>query len=149
MHLYHAYVCMSYLNEIKNRGQKANPFFCLMGIEPESFGDGKARLRMAVRDDMKNGEGWLQGGLYTALGDEAIALAIYTLLSEGETIATVSCTTHFIRGVREGTIFADGTVVRKGRTMIYAEASITNAKDGNLLARCTASFIVRQGTGTG
>ncbi len=136
MHLYHAYVSMSYLNEIKNRGREANPFFCLMGIEPESFGDGKARLRMAVRDDMKK-------------GDEAIALAIYTLLSEGDTIATVSCTTHFIRGVREGTIFADGTVVRKGRTMIYAEASITDAKDGNLLARCTASFIVRQGAGTG
>lgn len=149
MHLYHEYVRMSYLDEIKTRGQKANPFFCLMGIEPESYGDGKARLSMVVRDDMKNGEGWLQGGMYAALGDEAIALAIYTQLSEGETIATVSCTIHFIRGVREGTIYSEGTVVRKGRSMIYAEATITDAKEGNLLARCTASFIVRQPADTG
>jgi uncharacterized protein (TIGR00369 family) len=146
IHQYRNLIRMSYLNEVKNQGQKANPFFCLMGIEPVSFGDGKARLSMVIRDDMKNGEGWLQGGMYTALGDEAIALAIYTLLSDKETIATVSCTTHFIRGAREGTIIADGTVVRKGRTMIYAEATLTDADEENLLARCTASFIIRSGT---
>ncbi len=140
---------MHYLDEIKTKGQKANPFFCLMGISPVTYGEGKARLSMTVRDDMKNGEGWLQGGIYTALGDEAIALAIYTLLNEGETIATVSCTTHFIRGIREGMINADGEVVRKGRQMIYAEATISDANNGNLLARCTASFIVRSYGGTG
>ncbi|HPP77988.1 MAG TPA: PaaI family thioesterase [Methanospirillum sp.] len=125
------------------KGQKANPFFCLMGIVPVTYGDGKARLSMTVRDDMKNGEGWLQGGIYTALGDEAIALAIYTLLNEGETIATITCTTHYIRGIQEGMINADGEVVKKGRQMIYAEATITDANHGTLLARCTASFIVR------
>ena len=139
---------MNYLNEIRGRGQEANPFFCLMGIKPIEFGEGKARLVMDVRDDMKNGEGWLQGGIFTAIGDEAIALAIYTLLSEGETIATVSCTTNFIRGIQNGTIHADGIVIRKGRQMIYAEASITNAKDESLLARCCASFIVRTSPGT-
>ena len=82
IHQYRNLIRMSYLNEVKKHGQKANPFFCLMGIEPVSFGDGKARLSMVIRDDMKNGEGWLQGGMYTALGDEAIALAIYTLLSD-------------------------------------------------------------------
>ena len=141
------FLFMNYLEEITSRGQQANPFFCLMNIKPVDFVDGKARLAMDVRDDMKNGEGWLQGGLYTALGDEAIALAIYTLLSQGETIATVSCTTHFIRGIQHGTIHADGEVIRKGRQMIYAEATLSDAKDGNLLARCTASFIVRAGSG--
>ncbi|NLV26097.1 MAG: PaaI family thioesterase [Methanomicrobiales archaeon] len=139
---------MNYLEEIRGRGQEANPFFCLMNIRPVEFGEGKARLAMDVRDDMKNGEGWLQGGIFTAIGDEAIALAIYTLLSKGETIATVSCTTHFIRGIQNGTIHADGMVIRKGRQMIFAEASITNAKDGSLLARCSASFIVRSSPGT-
>lgn len=138
---------MNYLDEIRGRGQKANPFFCLMGITPVEFGEGKARLAMDVRDDMKNGEGWLQGGIFTALGDEAIALAIYTLLSDKETIATVSCTTSFIRGIQSGTIHADGVVIRKGRQMIYAEASITNAKDDSLLARCSASFIIRASPG--
>ncbi|NLW76446.1 MAG: PaaI family thioesterase [Methanomicrobiales archaeon] len=140
---------MNYLDEITAKGQDANPFFCLMGIRPVHFSEGKARLVMDVREDMKNGEGWLQGGMYTALGDEAIALAIYTLLTEGDTIATVSCTTNFIRGIQKGSIHADGEVIRKGRQMIYAEATISDAKDGNLLARCTASFLVRSKAGTG
>lgn len=139
---------MNYLHEIRSRGQGANPFFCLMGIKPVTFEDGKARLSMEVRDDMKNGEGWLQGGMYTALGDESMALAIYTLL-DGETIATVSCTTSFIRGIRSGMIYADAEVIRKGRQMIYAEATLTDAASGNLLARLAASFIVRTGSGTG
>ncbi|MDD1724134.1 MAG: PaaI family thioesterase [Methanospirillum sp.] len=140
---------MNYLHEIESRGQGANPFFCLMGIKPVQFEEGKARLSMEVRDDMKNGEGWLQGGMFTALGDESMALAIYTLLKTGETIATVSCTTSFIRGIKSGTIYADAEVIKKGRQMIYAEATLADADSGDLLARSSASFIVRAGSGTG
>ena len=138
---------MNYLNEIAIKGQLANPFFCMMGIRPISFKEGASRLTMEVRHDMTNGEGWLQGGIYTALGDEAMALAIYTLLNEKETIATVSCTTQFIKGVRSGTVQVDGSVIRKGRQMIFAEARLTETESGKLLAICTAAFTVRSGSG--
>jgi acyl-CoA thioesterase len=140
---------MNYLDEIASKGQLANPFFCQMGIKPVSCRDGKSRLSMEVRHDMTNGEGWLQGGMYTALGDEAMALAIYTLLNDKETIATVSCTTQYIRGVRNGVIYADGTVIKRGRQMIFAEATLTGAESDKLLARCTAAFTVRSDPGTG
>lgn len=104
-----------------------------------------AKLMMPVRDDMKNGEGWLQGGIYTALADEAMALAIYTLLSDDETIATVSETTSFMRGVRVGTICAEASVIRRGRSVIFAEAVIKEQKiEGMELARCGASFVIRK-----
>ena len=136
---------MSYLDEIERSGQKANPFFCLMGIEPVSWGEGKARLEMRVRPDMTNGEGWLQGGMYTALVDEAMALAIYTLLNEGEMIATISCTTSFLKGVRAGDLIAaEATVVRRGRQIIFTEGVIFRGEDRSELARSSASFIVRQ-----
>lgn len=135
---------MSYLDDIQKLGQKANPFFCLMGINPKTWGDGKASLEMKVRSDMTNGEGWLQGGMYTALVDEAMALAIYTLLDEGQTIATISCTTTFIRGVRAGEIImADASVIRRGRQVIFIEGRVTSADGETELARCSASFIVR------
>lgn len=136
---------MSYLDEIEQAGRNANPFFCLMGIEPVSWGEGKARLEMMVRSDMTNGEGWLQGGMYTALADEAMALAIYTLLEKGEMIATISFTTHFMRGVRAGdTIFAAASVIRRGRQIIFTEAVILGTDARTELARCSASFTVRQ-----
>lgn len=135
---------MSYLDDINQKGQKANPFFCLMGIEPITWGEGRARLSMKVRPDMTNGEGWLQGGMYTALVDESMALAIYTLLKEGETIATISCTTTFLRGVRsDKTIMAEAEVVRRGRQIIFIEGKIIDGDGQTELARCTASFIVR------
>ena len=106
---------MSYLDGIKRMGPAANPFFLLMGIDVCSFGNGQAELSMEVRPDMLNGAGWLQGGLYTALCDEAMALALFTSLSEGECIATISESTSYLQGVRGGKILAIGKVIKKGR----------------------------------
>ncbi|QSZ66602.1 PaaI family thioesterase [Methanofollis aquaemaris] len=132
---------MGYLEEIKARGREANPFFGLMGIDPVSYGDGRAELSMTVRPEMQNGAGWLQGGVYTALADEAMALAIITLLQEDERIATISETTSFFAGVRDGTLRARGEVVRKGRRIAFAEAEVSDP-EGRVLARTTASFAV-------
>jgi acyl-CoA thioesterase len=132
---------MGYLEEVRKIGRDANPFFRLMGIEVESFGEGSARLSMDVRADMLNGVGWLQGGLYGALCDEAMALALYTVLEEGEHIATISETTSFLRGVKSGKVRAKAQVVRKGRQVAFLEGSVTDAED-LLLSKTTASFTI-------
>jgi acyl-CoA thioesterase len=134
---------MNYLDKIKSQGRSANPFFCLMGIDVVSAESGKAILKMTVRPDMFNGAGWLQGGMLAAIADEAMALALYTLLSEGEGIATISESTSFIRGVREGTIIAKAQVIRKGRRVAFTESTVhmENAEK-TVLARTTASFAV-------
>lgn len=136
---------MDYLERIRRLGREANPFFCLMGIEVESEEKGMAALRMPVRPDMMNGEGWLQGGIYTALADEAMVLAIYTLLSPDESIATITETTTFLAGVRDGTIFATGRIVKKGRRVVFAEGEVrAGIPGGSLLSRSTAAFAVRK-----
>ena len=136
---------MDYLERIRRMGREANPFFCLMGIEVESLGKGEAALRMTARQDMMNGEGWLQGGIFTALADEAMVLAIYTLLSSGESIATITESTTFIAGSREATLFAVGKVIKKGRRVAFAEGEVrTGEPGGDLLSRSTAAFVVRR-----
>ncbi|OPY51668.1 MAG: hypothetical protein A4E48_01423 [Methanosaeta sp. PtaU1.Bin060] len=132
---------MGYIEEIRKAGRDANPFFRLMGIEVESFGEGSAILSMNVRPDMLNGVGWLQGGLYGALCDEAMALALYTRLEEGEQIATISESTSYLRGVRNGKIRARAEIVRKGRQVAFLEGCVTDAGDG-LLSKTTASFTI-------
>jgi acyl-CoA thioesterase len=134
---------MSYLGEIRKRGREANPFFKLMEIEVAAFGDGKAELQMEVRPDMLNGAGWLQGGIYTALADEAMALALFTALDENDQIATISETTSFFRGVREGRIVAEGRVTRVGRQVAFAEGRVVaEGAEGLLLSQTLASFSV-------
>lgn len=139
---------MNYHERIQRDGREANPFFCLMGIDVVSAGEGKAVLSMQVRPDMHNGVGWLQGGMLVALADEAMALAVYTQLADGEGIATISESTSFIRGVREGTISAEGRVIRKGRRVAFCEAEVwaDNGGERSLLSRTSAAFTVTKET---
>ncbi|MDD1705439.1 MAG: PaaI family thioesterase [Methanoregulaceae archaeon] len=133
---------MNYIERIQTEGRDANPFFTLMGIETGVFGRGSATLRMTVRPDMLNGEDFLQGGLFTALADEAMVLAIYTLLDPLERIATISETTTFMSGVRQGVLIGTGRVLKKGRRVIFAEGDITLEGSGQILSRSTATFMV-------
>ena len=134
---------MSYLEKIKNEGRRANPFFCLMGIDVVSVEAGRAVLRMEVRPDMCNGVGWLQGGMFTALADEAMALALYPVLSPHEGIATISESTSFIRGVRDGAVLAEGRVIRKGRRVAFAEGDVRmDDTEKTIVSRTSAAFAV-------
>jgi uncharacterized protein (TIGR00369 family) len=133
----------SYYTEVKRRGREANPFFRLMGIDVSQIRGGEAVLEMAVRPDMHNGEGWLQGGVLVSLADEAMALALYTTLDEGQRIATISESTSFLKGVRDGSLVAVGRVVKRGRRVAFAEGAVyLGSADGELLARTTATFAV-------
>jgi acyl-CoA thioesterase len=134
---------MSYLENIRQHGRNANPFFCLMGIDIVSYKAGSAVLKMQVRPDMLNGVGWLQGGMLVALADEAIALALYTQLTEHEGIATISESTSFVKGVRDGVIFAEAKVIRKGRRVAFAEAEVfLDTGKMTMLSRTSAAFAV-------
>ena len=133
---------MSYLANIQTSGRDANPFFRLMDIELGPYGGGEAMLFMPVRADMLNGVGWLQGGLYSALCDEAMALALFTVLDDGEAIATISENTSFLQGIRNGSIFAQAKVVKKGRAVAFVEGRVSDKDDGTLLSKTQASFAI-------
>ncbi len=133
---------MSYIERIRAQGRDANPFFTLMGVELGAMGTGSAEIRMPVRPDMMNGEEWLQGGIFTALADEAMVLAIYPLLDPGERLATISETTSFLAGARDGVLVATGTVVKRGRRVIFAEGEVFREGSDRILARCSAAYAV-------
>jgi acyl-CoA thioesterase len=133
---------MSYIERIQTEGRDANPFFTLMEIEIGPLSRGSGTLRMPIRPDMLNGEDFLQGGLFTALADEAMVLAIYPLLSPEEQIATISECTTFMSGAQKGVLVGTGRVIKKGRRVIFAEGEITLEGSGRVLSRSTATFMV-------
>jgi uncharacterized protein (TIGR00369 family) len=134
---------MSYFEAIRKHGRDANPFFVMMGIDVVSIGEGTARLSMRVRPDMHNGVGWMQGGIFTAMADEAMALALYTVIPPGARIATISETTSFLRGAKDELLIATGRVVRKGRRVAFTESEVRKENgEGEILARCAAAFAI-------
>jgi uncharacterized protein (TIGR00369 family) len=132
---------MGYLEEIRDHGRDANPFLRLMDINVDSFGGGEALLSMGIRSDMLNGAGWLQGGLFTALCDEAMALALFTVLKNEERIATISESTSFLQGIRKGRVTARGQVVRKGRQVAFTEGTVAD-DESHQLSKTSASFAI-------
>ena len=134
---------MSYIERIRDLGRNANPFFRLMGIDVVSLEKGKAMLKMSVRDDMLNGEGYLQGGMFTALADEAMVLAIYSLLEEDQVIATISESTGFMRGAGPGMVLvAEGRIIKKGRRVVFSEADVRLEGKADIISRSSASFAI-------
>ena len=134
---------MSYVEDIRAKGRDVNPFFRLMGVNLGEIGKDGATLTMQVRPDMQNGEGWMQGGIFTALADEAMVLALYAQMPPEEGLATISESTTFLKGARDGLLVATGKVVRKGRRVAFAEGEVRmGGVQGELLARCTAAFAI-------
>jgi uncharacterized protein (TIGR00369 family) len=134
----------SYLDRLRSDGERANPFFLMTGTRVVRTDGGVGELSVAVRPEFCNGEGWVQGGLYTALADEAIVLAIYQSLGGNETIATIAESTSFLRGVNRGELRAVGRVVKRGRRVIFGEGQVFDG-DGNLCSVTTASYAVSAG----
>lgn len=132
---------MSYLKEINLKGRDANPFFSLMGVEIGKYGDGRAELFLPVRPDMLNGAGWLQGGLFVALCDEAMALALFSILDETTNIATISESTSFLEGTKCGRIRAHAWVVKPGRRVAFLEGQVCS-ENGSVLSMTKASFAI-------
>jgi acyl-CoA thioesterase len=133
----------SYLEELRVRGRDANPFFLLMGIRVARMGGGEAALEMTVRPDMHNGLGWLQGGILVALADEAMALGLFTALDAHQQIATISESTSFLKGTRDGTLVATGRVIKRGRKVAFTEGEV--CRDGDVLSRTTGVFSLLTG----
>jgi uncharacterized protein (TIGR00369 family) len=131
----------TYLDRLRVEGEQANPFFSMMGVRVLRMEDGIGEIGLDVRPEFCNGEGYVQGGIYTALADEAIVLAIYQTLDVGETIATITETTSFMRGVNRGTLRAEGRVVKRGRRVIFGEGRVVDG-EGRLCTITTASYAV-------
>jgi acyl-CoA thioesterase len=117
----------------------------MMGIDVLECDGGRAAIGMSVTPPMQNGEGFLQGGLFTALADEAMVLAIYQVLEEGSTLATISETTNYMRGISGGLVRAEGSIVKKGRRVVFAEAAVFDCtgSEKRLLSATQAAYAVR------
>ena len=112
-----------------------------MGIERGPFGDGKSVLWIEVGPQHMSPTKTVHGAVLYGLADTTMGSAIWTLLSDGETCATISCSIDYLRAVREGKIVCEAEVVSKGRRTAMARAIIRDAA-GDPVAQASASFWV-------
>ncbi|MGH7356205.1 MAG: PaaI family thioesterase [Candidatus Rokuibacteriota bacterium] len=122
-----------------------NLFWRTLGVEVEDAKDGWVRLRVPIRDDLRNAAGApLHGGVYSALVDMAVGGALSTLHDDaagGVGQTTLDLNVSFIAAVTEGAVYAEGRILKRGRSIAFGEARITDAQD-RLLAIGRATYMI-------
>ena len=126
------------------------PFFRLIGLEVLEVEPGRSRTRLVHRPDLAQPAGIMHGGVIAALIDTGIAHALLMtdrfqeLREEHGALVSVDLRVKFIRPVSEGTVECHAEAVRLGRTIIHAEAVVTDAR-GKEVARGDATYMAVPG----
>jgi uncharacterized protein (TIGR00369 family) len=123
------------------------PFQELVGYETLTEGD-RPYLRLHLRRDLLNPHGVLHGGVSLTLLDAIGGRSLVGQLvpATGQRIlssVTVTLTTDFMLGVRDGVLFATGSPDHIGKTVAYVSVELRhNAMDGPLVARGLGTYRV-------
>jgi uncharacterized protein (TIGR00369 family) len=118
------------------------PTALLLGMELLSI-DGEAgitRMAFTVKPEFCNPMGNMQGGFFAAMLDDAAATAIIARSGRRVVVPTLEFKVSFLGPARVGSrVIAEGRCVKLGRTIAFAEADLSDAETGRLLARMSTT----------
>lgn len=103
----------------------AQPFSVLVGARVTAFGDGGATLEIDIRDELKQQNGFLHGGVLAYAADNAITFAGGTVL--GPALLTGGFSINYLRPA-------------VGRVLV-ARAVVTQSTRRQAVARCDLSTV--------
>jgi uncharacterized protein (TIGR00369 family) len=132
------------LQQAIGRNIPGAPIAALMGWRTVEAESGRVVMEMEAEPRMANPMGTLHGGVLTGLADSAMAMAHASLLGEGESFTTLELKINFLRPVWNGTLRAEGKMVKGGRNIGLVECRVTTA-DGQLVAHATSTCMTLRG----
>ena len=100
--------------------------------------DGFVRMSYDVGPDFCNPSGAVQGGIVTAMLDDAAAFACIVKAGKAIYVSSLELKTSFLRSAKMGRLYAEGRCVKLGKTIAFLEADLTDDA-GQLLARLSTT----------
>ena len=132
------------LERIRERA-RTNNFWRSLGIEPLAAGEGWVRLRLPLRDDLRNADGApLHGGVIAALIDAAVGGALATTheaAAGGVGQATLDANVSFLGVVQSEAAIAEGRILKRGGTIAFGEAEVRD-EAGALAAKGRVTYMI-------
>lgn len=116
------------------------PFYRLIGLQVMEATEGTALVMLDATPDNANSRGEVHGGAIATMLDAALANAARSVLPEGAATTTVSLSVNYL-SPGASRLTARGRVVRKGRSLISAEASVEDAA-GHAVAQAIGTLRV-------
>jgi len=120
----------------------AQPFSMLVGARMTQFGDGGATLEIPVRDELRQQNGFVHGGVLSYAADNALTFAAGTVL--GANIMTAGFTITYLRPAQGVLLRADARADASTRRQALCRCDIYAVQDDGSEVLCAAA----QGTAT-
>jgi uncharacterized protein (TIGR00369 family) len=108
------------------------PFLATVGIRTDSLSAGHARLALPYRDGNANRNGSLHGGVVAATIDIAAATVARAGIDPARWArsSTIDFTVHYLAPAVREDVFAEATVLRRGRDITFVDVTVATAVGG-------------------
>ena len=118
--------------------QAGEPVAAFLGMELVALTAGYAKVRMQLRPEHMNFNGFVFGGIIISLADQAFA---YGSNSMSLPSVATQFNTHFLAAPSpEDELIAECRVIKSGRKMGLSEITVTDGK-GKVIAKATGTTI--------
>jgi len=101
-----------------------------------------ASLTMPITDDLARMGGIVSGQALAALADTAMVFACFGHMDGFHPVATTNLDTQFLRPGTGDLIRCDAEIVRAGKALMFARATLTALPSDKPVATATATFYV-------
>ncbi|WP_327708090.1 PaaI family thioesterase [Streptomyces sp. NBC_00464] len=118
----------------------SQPFSALVGARITAFGDGAATLEIDSRENLRQQNGFLHGGVLAYAADNALTFAAGTTL--GPAVLTGGFSIQYLRPAIGTTLVARAEVVHTGRRQAVARCDLSVVGEDRTETLCA----VAQGT---
>jgi uncharacterized protein (TIGR00369 family) len=119
----------------------ASPFHSGFGVEVEGARRGEVRLGWVAREEHRNLQGLVHGGVLATLVDIAMGLAVRSVVGETRRHVTIEMTVHYLRPAVPGWVVAIGSTLRVGSQIAFAEGTVLDASERPLV-RASGTYSV-------
>jgi uncharacterized protein (TIGR00369 family) len=119
------------MNDLLAAGRDAlasQPFSVMMGTEVVAYGDGAVELRLPITDQIKQGRGFVHGGVLAYLADNALTMA--AALSLGGGVLTAEIKINYLRPAVGQTLIARAWTLSAGKTQGGSRCDVFALQDG-------------------
>ena len=121
-----------------------NKFSKLIGLEFVTLEPALIEAELVFRDDLQQQNGYLHGGVISAICDMVSGFASYTMVEKDQQIFTVECKVSYYNPGISDRFYARGWVEKAGKRFHFSESEIYYLKNDKkvIVAKSTTTMAV-------
>ncbi len=138
---------MEYMTAIVEARMPPPPIAVTMQLRPVELEEGRVVFEGLPGEEHYNPIGVVHGGYAATLLDSALGCAVHTTLPVGTHYTSLGLEAKYVRPITRdtGRVLCEANVLYRGRKQATAEATLTAAESGKLLATGTATCMILGG----